>query len=300
MPIAIGLVSVLLLACNTLFWALPLIALTLLKLIVPRTLQPAALKGLNAIALNWIGFNLWWMRHWLKPSLSASMPDGLSPDKWWLVVSNHRSWTDIFMLLMVLHRQIPMPRFFLKTQLIWIPVVGLAFWALEFPFMRRYSREKMAQNPKLAETDHRATERMCRRARHHPIAIFNFLEGTRFSPAKREAQQRHDPQNAYRHLLKPKAGGVAQVLSLLGDRLDGIVDVTISYAEPDPTFWRFLCGQEAPVTLTVRKLDIPAWMHSAPYHADPQHKERFHLWINALWQEKDRQLDAQLGEATGR
>ncbi|MDN6298233.1 MAG: acetyltransferase [Halomonas sp.] len=300
MPIAIGLVSVLLMSCNTLFWALPLITLTLIKLIAPRSLQPMVLNGLNAIALNWIGFNLWWMRHWLRPELHASIPEGLNPDKWWLVISNHRSWTDIFMLLMVLHRRIPMPRFFLKTQLIWIPVVGLAFWALEFPFMRRYNREQMAQNPKLAEIDRRATARMCRRARYRPIAIFNFLEGTRFTPEKRETQQRHDPQNTYRHLLKPKAGGVAQVLNLLGDRLDGIVDVTISYAAPEPSFWRFLCGQEAPVTLTARKLDIPAWMHHAPYHADSQHKERFHLWINALWQEKDRQLDAQLGDVTGR
>ncbi|MFP3441738.1 1-acyl-sn-glycerol-3-phosphate acyltransferase, partial [Pantoea sp. SIMBA_133] len=89
---------------------------------------------------------------------------------WWLVISNHRSWTDIFILFMALHRRIPMPRFFLKHQLIWIPIVGLAFWALEFPFMRRFSREQLAKNPKLATIDRESTERVCRQARNAPIA----------------------------------------------------------------------------------------------------------------------------------
>jgi 1-acyl-sn-glycerol-3-phosphate acyltransferase len=287
MPIVKGLVSALLFAVNTIFWGVPLIALTLLKLLAPtQALKDRMLKGLNAVALNWIGFNLWWMRHWLKPTLITEVPDSLSQDQWWLVISNHRSWTDIFMLFMALHRRIPMPRFFLKTQLIWIPIVGLAFWALEFPFMRRYSRQQMEKNPKLADIDRRATERMCQRARHHPIAIFNFVEGTRFTPVKRDAQQ-----SPYQHLLRPKAGGIAQVLNLMGDQLDGILDVTISYENPNPTFWGFLCGQEAPVTLTARRLEVPAWMLDTHYHAQSQHKERFHAWINTLWQEKDAQLD---------
>jgi len=268
MPILKGLVSALLLTLNTLFWGVPLILLTLLKLIVPgQRLKQKVLLGLNAVALNWIGFNLWWMRRWLKPDVSITVPEQLSPQQWWLVISNHRSWTDIFMLFMALHRRIPMPRFFLKRQLIWIPIVGLAFWALEFPFMRRFSREQIAKNPKLATIDRTSTERMCQQARNAPIAIFNFVEGTRFSVAKRDAQQ-----SPYRHLLRPKAGGVAQVLSLLGSQLDGILDVTISYTNPSPTFWGFLCGNEAPITLHARQLDIPQWMYASNNHDQKQHK----------------------------
>ena len=261
--------------------------MTLLKVIAPgRQLKQQLLQGLNWVALNWIGFNLWWMRHWLKPELHISVPDQLSPQQWWLVISNHRSWADIFMLLMALHRRIPMPRFFLKRQLIWIPIVGLAFWALEFPFMRRFSREQIAKNPKLATIDRESTERMCQQARNNPIAIFNFVEGTRFSVTKRDAQQ-----SPYHHLLRPKAGGVAQVLSLLGSQLDGILDVTISYTNPSPTFWGFLCGNEAPITLHARQLDIPQWMYAPNNHDEKQHKERFHTWINSLWREKDGLLD---------
>lgn len=289
MPIIKGLVSALLLTLNTLVWGVPLILLTVLKLFAPgKQLKGWILKGLNGVALNWIGFNLWWMRLWLKPEVHITVPDNLSPQQSWLVISNHRSWTDIFMLLMALHRRIPMPRFFLKRQLIWIPIVGLAFWALEFPFMRRFSREQIARNPKLAAIDRTATERMCRKARNNPIAIFNFVEGTRFSVLKRDAQQ-----SPYRHLLRPKAGGVAQVLSLLGSQMDGILDVTISYTNPSPTFWGFLCGNEAPITLHARQLDIPQWMYASNNHDQKQHKERFHTWINSLWLEKDGLLDGQ-------
>lgn len=283
-----GLVSMLLLALSTLFWAVPLYSLTLIKLVTPtRRLRLRILGGLNRIALAWIGTNLWWMKRWLKPRLEIHMPDGLSPQQWWLVISNHRSWTDIFILQMALHRRIPMPRFFLKRELIWIPVIGLAWWALEFPFMRRYKRDQLARNPALAQRDREETQRLCERAQQMPMAIYNFVEGTRFTPAKQRMQD-----SPYRHLLKPRAGGIAQVVSLLGQRLSGILDVTLGYARERPSFWDFLCGREAAVSLHARCLELPSWMHGGDYYQDPQYKERFQTWLNALWQDKDHFLES--------
>lgn len=283
-----GLVSILLMIITTLGWGIPLIALTLVKLITPgRRLRRLVLRGLNAVALNWIGINLWWMRHWLNPQLDVRLPEGLSRDRWWLVLSNHRSWTDIFMLFLALHRRIPMPHFFVKRQLIWVPIVGLAFWALEFPMLRRMSREQRERHPHLARRDQQATERMCRHARERPIAIYNFVEGTRFTPAKHRAQG-----SPYRHLLQPRAGGIAQVVNLLGDRLSGIIDVTLSYQNPSPSFWDFLCGREGAARFEARRLPVPAWMLEGDYQDDPDYKERFHSWLNALWQEKDAALDS--------
>ncbi|WP_148254057.1 acyltransferase [Aidingimonas lacisalsi] len=282
-----GIISVLLLCLNTLFWTPPLLLLTLIKLTMPtRRLQRYILGGLNRVALNWIGVNLWWMRHWLKPQLQTRLPDGLSLDRWWLVISNHQCWTDIFVLQMALHRRIPMPRFFLKRELFWVPIVGLAWWALEFPFLRRYRRQQIERNPRLAERDRRATERMCQRAQDMPIAIYNFVEGTRFTQTKHAAQQ-----SPFRHLLRPKAGGTAQVINLMGRRLSGILDATLIYATPSPSFWRFLCAREGPIRLEVNHLDVPNWMTSGNYHQDPEYKERFQSWLNALWEEKDRRLD---------
>lgn len=286
MPFLKGLVSSLLLVLTTLFWGVPLVALTLVKLVTPgRHLRRLVLKGLNEVALRWVGSNLWWMRRWLKPTLDIHLPEGLSRDQWWLVLSNHRSWTDIFLLFFALHRRLPMPHFFVKRQLIWIPIVGLAFWAMEFPMLRRMTREQRARHPHLARRDREATQRMCERARERPIAIYNFVEGTRFTPAKHAAQD-----SPYRHLLQPRAGGIAQVLSLLGDRLGGILDVTLHYDNPRPTFWGYLCGREGPVTLNARRLEVPGWMVEGDYHDDPDYKERFHSWLNALWQDKDASL----------
>jgi 1-acyl-sn-glycerol-3-phosphate acyltransferase len=278
-----GLVSLLLLSLTTLAWGIPLVLLTLVKLVSPgRRLRRRVLDGLNAVALNWVGSNLWWMRRWLAPDLDIRLPEDLSRDRWWLVLSNHRSWTDIFVLFFALHRRIPMPHFFVKRQLIWVPIVGLAFWAMEFPMLRRLSREQRERHPHLARRDREATERMCRHARERPIAIYNFVEGTRFTPTKQAAQG-----SPYRHLLRPRAGGIAQVLGLLGDRLGGILDVTLRYANPRPSFWGFLCGREGPVTVMVRRLEVPAWMLQGDYHDDSPTKERFHSWLNALWRDKD-------------
>ena len=283
-----GLVSILLLVFSTLFWAVPLYALALLKLVTPtRRLRLRLLGGLNQIALAWIGTNLWWMRRWLRPRLDVHLPEGLSPHQWWLVISNHRSWTDIFILQMALHRRIPVPRFFLKHELIWVPVIGLAWWALEFPFMRRYKRDDLERNPALAMRDRQATERLCERAQQMPMAIYNFVEGTRFTPTKQRMQN-----SPYRHLLRPKAGGTAQVVSLLGRRLSGVLDVTLGYTRESPSFWDFLCGREAAVSLYARRLDLPSWMHGGDYHQDLQYKERFQKWLNALWQDKDQFLDS--------
>ncbi|MGY4876758.1 acetyltransferase [Vreelandella aquamarina] len=282
-----GIISLLLLSINSLVWGIPLIVLALLKLLAPTPkFRHLIMQSLNFVMMHWLDVNLWWMRRLLKTPLSTDLPDGLSEDKWWLVISNHRSWTDIFILFLALHRRISIPRFFIKKALLWIPIVGLAFWAQDYPIMRRYSREQLAKNPKLADIDRQATQRMCERAKDSPIAIFNFVEGTRFTPVKRD-----DQQSPYQHLLRPKAGGIAQVLNLMGDKLSGILDVTIKYENPAPTFWGFLCGKEAPITLTARRLEVPTWMLDTQYHAQPQDKERFHQWINALWQEKDALLD---------
>ncbi|WP_342594499.1 acyltransferase [Salinicola lusitanus] len=282
-----GCVSVLLLVLNTLFWGMPLVALTILKLVTPtRRWRLGVLGGLHWIALAWVKTNNVWIRRWIRPTIHADLPDSLSPRRWWLVMANHQSWTDIIALLYVLTGRLSMPKFFLKRELILVPIVGLAWWALEFPFMRRYTREKLARNPKLAERDRQATRRMCDHAREMPMTIYNFVEGTRCTPEKQRLQE-----SPYRHLLRPKAGGVAQVIGLLGPRLDGIIDVTLHYRRGTPNFWDFLCGREADVAIVARCLDRPQWMLDGGYD-DAQYKERFYTWLNALWQEKDAALSS--------
>ena len=282
-----GCISVLLLVINTLFWGIPLIVLTAVKLVTPiRRWRLRVLGGLHWVALAWVRTNNVWIRYWIHPRIRADIPESLSPNQWWLVMANHQSWTDIIVMLYVLTGRLAMPKFFLKRELILVPIVGLAWWALEFPFMRRYSREKLARHPGLAERDRRATQRMCEHAREMPMTIYNFVEGTRFTPEKQRQQQ-----SPYRHLLRPKAGGVAQVIGLLGSRLDGIIDVTLHYRRGTPNFWDFLCGREQDIAMVAKFLDRPDWMREGSYD-DAHYKERFYTWLNARWQEKDAALSS--------
>lgn len=276
-----GCASLCYLAINTILCALPFYFLALIKLLVPsERLQLHCLAGLNRIAGYWIDLNNLWIRHILRPSIELTRPDGLSPHQWWLVISNHQSWTDILLLQLALRRQIPVPRFFIKRELIWIPVIGLAWWALEFPLMYRKGSVSASRR------DMAATRRLCQRARHTPIAIYNFVEGTRFTPAKKAAQQ-----SPFTHLLKPKAGGVGVVLSMLGDRLSGILDVTLDYRQGSSRFWDFLCGRSGLIKLTIHQLPVEPWMYSAGL-TDVERKQRFHTWVNTLWHDKDQRLSS--------
>ena len=99
-----------------------------------------------------------------------------------------------------------------------------------------------------------------------PVTVVNFLEGTRFTAAKQQAQA-----SPYRHLLKPKAGGVAFVMAALGDNLDALLDVTIVYPQGKPPgFWALLCGEVKTVVVDVqtRPLDPALWR--SDYQDDPQ------------------------------
>lgn len=65
--------------------------------------------------------------------------EGLSKKNWYLLICNHRSWADIVVLCVLFRKHIPMNKYFLKQQLAWVPFLGLACWALDMPFMKRYS-----------------------------------------------------------------------------------------------------------------------------------------------------------------
>ena len=115
----------------------------------------------------------------------------------------------------------------------------------------------------------------------------NFVEGTRFTPAKHDKQQ-----SPFKHLLKPKAGGVGFVLSAMGEQLSSIVNVTIVYPGGDTSFWHFLCGRIKEIRILVEKLPVSKEI-LGDYVEDKEHQARFQVWLNSLWTAKDRLLDAE-------
>jgi 1-acyl-sn-glycerol-3-phosphate acyltransferase len=281
-----GAIALVLLVVNTLFWCLLLFACALVKLAFPfpavrRRIDPV----LNAIATCWIACNSGWMRLTQAMDWDVQGVDRLPFEGWYLVNCNHQSWADIFVLQHLLNRRIPMLKFFLKQQLIYVPVIGLAWWALDFPFMKRHGKAQLRANPAAREEDREATRRACEKFALVPTSVMNFAEGTRFTPDKHRMQA-----SPYDHLLKPKAGALALALNAMGERFHSLIDVTIVYPAGVPSFWQFLCGRAPRVVVRMRQLPIPAEFCTADYTADPAFRAQFGQWLANLWQEKDAQI----------
>jgi len=288
-----GTLAFALLVLNTLAWCGVLFVLALVKLALPlrpvrRRIDPA----LNAIATAWIACNGGILRLTQRPRWDVAGAEALRRGGWYMVLCNHQSWADIFVLQQVLSGRVPLLKFFLKRQLLYVPVIGLAWWALDFPFLRRHGKSALARRPELRLQDRDAARRACERFALVPTSVMSFPEGTRFAPAK------HDAQSApYRHLLRPRAGALALSLNAMGRQFRSLLDVTIVYPDGVPSFWRFLCGRSPRVLVRVRQLAIPAELCTGDYTEDRAFRQRFHRWLEDLWQAKDRQIAALLAGA---
>lgn len=282
----------LLLATNTVLHVPPLLLAALLKALVPaRGFRRACDAVLMAIAASWIGINTTMIRWFTRTRFLVDIDANLQPQGHYLVVANHQTWVDIPVLQAALNRRVPLLRFFLKSQLFWVPLLGVAWWALDFPFMKRYSREQLARRPELAGRDVVATRRACAKFMHIPVSIMNFVEGTRFTREKHANQA-----SPFMHLLKPKAGGIAFVLDAMGQALHSVLDVTIVYPGGRPTMFDLFADRVREVRVSIRERPIPADLLSGDYQNDPAFRERMQRWLNDVWAEKDRTIAALLAQ----
>ena len=285
-----GLATFILLFCNLLFWGGLVLLVGLVKLPMPtKQSRTRIVLALAWLAEHWVAgndaiFGMLLPTKWDVSGLEETKYDGR-----YLIISNHVSWVDIFAVSRVFHRKVAFLRFFLKHQLVWSPIVGQACMALEFPFMRRYTPEYLAKHPEKRGQDLATARRLCRRYRFIPVAILNFVEGTRFSREKHA-----DQESPYRHLLRPRIGGIAFALASLGENLDAMFDVTLAYPRHDVTMWEFVTGRIDAITVRVRRLDVPAEFMTSAVTEPGDVRERFKVWIDQLWREKDALLDALL------
>lgn len=291
LPLRLVLIS-LLIAANTVLHVVPLLLVALVKALLPSDrLRRASNPLLTGLAESWIGVNSWMMDRFTGTRVDVQEDVALQVDGHYLVLANHQSWVDILVLQKVFNRRIPLLRFFLKRQLFWVPLLGLAWWALDFPFMGRYTPKQIARRPELAGRDIEATRRACEKFRAIPVAIMNFVEGTRFTPGK------HATQGApYRHLLKPKSGGVAFVLDAMGEGLHAILDVTIAYPGGRPSMMDLLADRIPEIRVHLRQRSIPDELLRGDYQNDRAFRARFQQWMNGLWREKDADMTRLLAD----
>jgi 1-acyl-sn-glycerol-3-phosphate acyltransferase len=287
-----GLATSVLLTLNITFWGSVVFLFGLVKVLMPtKPTRTRAVLFLAWLAEHWVAGNDWIYDTFLPTKWEITGVEGLRHDGRYLVMSNHISWVDIIVLFRIFHRRTALLRFFLKSELIWAPFVGQAAWALEFPFMRRHSPEYLARHPEKRAQDLDTARRLCRRYRFIPVTILNFVEGTRFN------REKHAEQGApYRHLLRPRAGGISFALASLGEYLDGMLDVTIAYPRHDITFWEFVTGRADCIRVHVRKIDVPPEFFTSAVTEPGPVRDRFKIWLDQIWREKDELLDSMLAQ----
>lgn len=253
-------------------------------------------KTVIKIANHWINSNNAVIDMILpKKDWRISLPDDVYPDGKYLLVSNHQSWVDTSIVQYISQDRLPLTRFFTKFELIYIPIVGQTFYFLDFPMMRRHSKADIAKNPALKGQDLIEAKRACALLKNKPFTLLNYLEGTRFTPAKRDKQ--HSP---YTHLLKPRAGGLALAIHALGAEVDGILDMTIVYPDGVPTYSDLWKGNIKRLGVDVRYIDIPEGLSVAVqnggYEDDETVKARMFDWVEQLWRQKDARVTEMLAE----
>jgi 1-acyl-sn-glycerol-3-phosphate acyltransferase len=289
-----GTLVVILLAANVILWFIPIFLFAIVKLITPSAAARDVLSG-------WL---VWFGEHWISVNrmiLGATQPtkmttsglEGLERDGSYLMISNHQSWVDILVLQLVFNRRVPFLKFFIKDVLKWVPFLGLAWWAMDMPFMKRYSRDYLAKHPEKRGQDLEATRRACEKFQRIPTTVINFVEGTRVSPEKQRARN-----SDFVHLMPPRAGGAAFVLDAMGTSMHSMIDVTIVYPDGNYSFWDLCCRRLNRILVEVRTSEIEPWALAGDYQNDEAFRARFQAWMTTLWREKDERITAILAAAS--
>jgi len=292
-----GAAALLFISLSTIILSLAMGVLAVFKRLLPAGWVANEInRRLSFLGELWGSGNNFVLRFYRGMRWDIQLPENLDHNGRYLVLCNHQSWVDIMVMQYALNWRVPFLRFMLKQQLIWVPFLGLAWWSLDFPFLRRYSRSELLKNPALRDRDLENAARSCEKLKHIPVCMMSFPEGTRFTQAK------HDRQNSpHQHLLMPRYGGIGQVLYSFGDALDTIIDMTIFYPHGIPTFWQFISGQVKKISLHACLRPIDPGLRGVNFRQDAAANRQLKTWLDELWAEKDRKLEnACLALETGR
>lgn len=271
-----GGISVLLVSINTILWTFPLLLLHFLKVLRTEAgWRRFWSKAQSWIGFTWISFNNGTFRIANPVKWDIQGVEGLNPNRWYLVIANHRSWVDILVLQRVFNGRIPFLKFFLKKELFWVPFLGLCWWALDFPFLERSAR---------VDKDMDAIRRAAEKFKTLPVSVMNFVEGTRYTREKHEKTR-----SPYDHLLKPKPGGMTFLLASMAEEIHAVLDVTIAYPGGTPTMWGFLCGEAEVIRVRINPIPLTDEL-VGDYGNDKSFRRRFISWQKELWARKDEEL----------
>jgi 1-acyl-sn-glycerol-3-phosphate acyltransferase len=267
----ISILSFTFITVNLLFWLPVLLIVAVTRLLLPYhqiiKLTSTLVDQVYRIAVN---IDAWWMRKVLgirfviedETNVLGTLEKTDSP----LIISNHRSWFDVFILQTLVSSRGPILKFLIKAELLWVPVLGWVCIALNFPSLKRKgditSRQKDLQVAQSASLQLNAT----------PGALLIFPEGTRFSEKKRD--YRNSPYNS---LLTPKPGGFKIIHQSLPESTM-IIDFSIRYHRGDDNCWRCMSGLLNEVHIKVSSVTSDDVRNSLE-------------WLDNRWLQKDHWLN---------
>lgn len=272
----------------TLIFFVVLCPLGLLKKYTTNTnVKKYCLICLHKIGSAWITINFYTVKllnrlDWQVQG--AEQLISLPKDKWYLLIANHQSWNDVFILQFLFRNQLPFQKYFVKEQMRKFPVMGFVWESIDCPFLKRLDKDRIKNNPELVGLDLLEIKEKSKKFKLLPSTIVSFAEGTRFS-AKKHAEQK----SPYQYLLKPKAGGIACTLQELHREIKGIVDVTLVYPHHRTSLWDLYTGKLNKITAKIQFLPIPPWLieHYKNNIDYQDYKDQFQSWLNDIWVEKD-------------
>ncbi|ARU55987.1 phospholipid/glycerol acyltransferase [Oleiphilus messinensis] len=176
----------------------------------------------------------------------------LEANQRYIIVCNHQSSADRWVLHTVFAKKIPLVAYIVNDSTVRIPVIGLILWALEFPSLKRL--DKVAQDT--------TANTLC-----------YFPEGKRFN---RKAHK--NEHSIYKYLLNPRSTSLTAVASKYVRKHQDIriLDVTIHYPSAiEPCLWDYFSGRLQTIQAVVEMPITPA------------HPEDYDEWLEERWCKKD-------------
>ncbi|MFT5208954.1 MAG: 1-acyl-sn-glycerol-3-phosphate acyltransferase [Flavobacterium sp.] len=253
------------LTANLLFWVFPLVTTALIRQVFPLGYIIKACDFLIDKIYRWaVDIDTFWLTSILGLKINViGEPPKVKTDSL-LVISNHRSWFDIFILHFIITTNGPVVKFLVKKALVYIPIIGWICLALKFPRLNRSSDKAQRK------IDYNSVASATSEIKQGALALLNFVEGTRFTQSKKA-----DQKSPFDHLLKPRSGGLKIMMENLPNTQ--ILDITLAYPDDQINFWDCLSGK-------VTSIDV----HIDTYI--PPETEKINEWLSGLWQHKDKQI----------
>ncbi len=250
----------------------------MLSFVVIRPFSLTAFRKFNSYCAH-----LWWgwctsavqILHGIRLEITG---DDIPRHENAVVILNHQSMADITVLLMYAKAKgrLGDMKWFVKDVLKYVPGVGWGMVFLDCLFIKRNWTD-----------DKNKIQAVFQKVIRYkiPVWVISFLEGTRFTQAKKERSQAYAAKQGMpllNHVLLPRTKGFVSTVQGLGDHAHAVYDMTIGYIGKTPTLSDWIKGHVKVVYLNVRRFPI----------ADlPKNEKELSAWTVERYRQKDLLLD---------